>query len=137
MNDVNSRFTDFFLRIARQSAQIVGSPWTFLFAALVVIVWAIAGLLLRFPEVWLVALHTIVAILTFLMVALLQGAQNRELMALQLKLDELLKSSDVARTGLVNLQELSHDELEFLEEEFRRMRRGSARSEVTDRPSPR
>jgi low affinity Fe/Cu permease len=119
---VRSAFNESFLQISRISSELVGSPWTFLIAIFLIVAWAITGFLVGFSEDWLLVIHMTIAVTTFLIVILIQSAQNRELKALQLKLDELIKSSEGARNGLVNLQELSDEELEFLQKEFQRLR---------------
>jgi low affinity Fe/Cu permease len=129
---VRRTFDDFFLQVSRISSELVGSPWTFLIAIFLILVWAITGFLVEFSEAWQLVIHTTIAIMTFLIVVLIQSAQNRELKALQLKLDELIKSSEGARNGLVNLQELSDEELEFLQKEFQRLRLNSDHGAATE-----
>jgi low affinity Fe/Cu permease len=115
-----------FLDLARKSSEIVGAPWFFLIAVCAIIGWAVVGFFFRYSDWWHLILNTLIAIMTFLIVVLLQSAQNRELKAFQLKLDELIKSNKRARDGLINLQELSEEELESLRKGFERVQKDGA-----------
>jgi low affinity Fe/Cu permease len=110
-------------------AQASGSPWTFLIAASIVIAWAIAGPFLHFADVWQLVINTVSSIVTFLMVFLIQNTQNRDTKAIHLKLDELLRGVQGARTNLVNLESLSDEDLDRLQQEFERLRRRANKSE--------
>src|SRR4051812_8397520 len=99
----------------------MGSPWAFIAAALLIVVWAISGPLFGFSEVWQLVINTGTTIVTFLMVFLIQNTQNRDAKAFHLKLDELLKGVEGARTSLVDLEDLSDDELDRLRAEFKRL----------------
>lgn len=111
-----------FRRIAAIVADAMGTPWAFLAALGLVILWAAAGPLLHYSSQWQLMINTTTTVVTFLMVFLLQGAQNRHAVAVQIKLDELLRAVHGARTRLVNLEELSDEELARLHEEFKRLR---------------
>src|SRR6185436_6538868 len=100
-------------------------PWAFLLALLVVIVWAATGPLFGFSEVWQLVINTGTTIITFLMVFLIQNTQNRDAKAMHLKLDELLRGVEGARTGMVDLEDLSDEELKKLQDEFQRLRERS------------
>jgi low affinity Fe/Cu permease len=98
----------------------------FILATATVVLWAALGPFLHFNDTWQLSISTISSIVTFLMVFLIQNTQNRETKALHLKLDELLRSSKNARKNLVDLEDLSDDELNGLQHEFERLRqRGS------------
>jgi low affinity Fe/Cu permease len=113
----------FLLRqIAWRAPEIVGAQWTFPVLVLATVVWLALGPLFDFSGDWLLVPATATSILAFLLVALLQYSQNRDTRAIQLKLDELIRSLGEARTDLVRLQELSDEELDALEDEFRRLR---------------
>jgi low affinity Fe/Cu permease len=77
----------------------------------------------HFSDTWQLVINTGTTIITFLMVFLIQNTQNRDAKAIHLKLDELIRGVKGARTGLVNLEQLSDDELEQLHEEFERIHR--------------
>ncbi len=104
----------------------MGSAWAFVVALTVILVWAITGPVFGFSDTWQLVINTGTTIVTFLMVFLIQNTQNRDARALHLKLDELLRALTAARTGLVDLEDLSEKELDRLEAEFRsvRMRAG-------------
>jgi len=96
----------------------MGSPWIFFVAFAMVIVWAATGPMFGYSDSWQLVINTGTTILTFLMVFLIQNTQNRDAKAIQLKLDELIRAVDGARTRLVRLENLSDDELCELQEQF-------------------
>jgi low affinity Fe/Cu permease len=117
----------------------VGSPWCFIIAVLLVINWAVLGPLFHFSDTWQLVINTTSSIVTFLMVFLIQNTQNRDSKALQLKLDELLRAVRGARTGLVNLEEMSDEQLDQLQSQFKRIRnkvRRQPREETIDQRAP-
>ncbi len=103
----------------------MGSPWMFACALLIIIVWILSGPIFNFSDTWQLVINTSTTIITFLMVFLIQNSQNREANATQLKLDELIRAITRARNSLVALEELSDDELEKLQEEFRNLQKGN------------
>ena len=111
-----------FRRFASRAATLAGTSWAFLAAVVLVAGWALSGPVFGFSEAWQLVINTGTTIATFLMVFLIQNAQNRDSQALHLKLDELLRATAAARTGLVNLQDLSDDDLARLQAEFERLR---------------
>ena len=111
---VNERFRHF----AFQASCVLGSPWAFLTALVFVVVWALLGPYFDYSNAWQLVINTSTTIATFLMVFLLQATQNRDTKAINIKLDELLRSIEGARTGLADLGELSDDEIERLEREL-------------------
>ena len=112
---------ELFRKFAHTTSHAVGSSWAFILAAVIIIVWAIAGPMFHFSDTWQLVINTGTTIITFLMVFLIQNTQNRDAKAIHLKLDELLKGVKGARTGLVNLEQLSDKELENLQKEFERL----------------
>ena len=112
-----------FRKFAQSSAQAVGSSWAFLLSLIIIIAWAVTGPMFHYSDTWQLVINTGTTIITFLMVFLIQNTQNRDAKAIHLKLDELIKGVAGARTRLVNLQELSDDELAQLQEEFERLHR--------------
>ena|SRR5437016_2719551 len=112
---------DLFRKFAEKTSQLVGSSWAFIAAALIIVVWAVTGPLFHYSDTWQLVINTGTTIITFLMVFLIQNTQNRDAKAIHLKLDELIKGVKGARTGLVDLEELSDEELEGLEHEFKRI----------------
>jgi len=112
---------ELFRKFAHVVSNIVGTPWIFILAVTIVVVWAISGPMFHFSDTWQLVINTGTTIITFLMVFLIQNTQNRDAKAIHLKLDELLRGVKGARTGLVNLEELSDMELEKLHKEFERI----------------
>jgi len=112
---------ELFRKFAQTTSQAVGSSWAFILSFSVIIVWALTGPMFLFSDTWQLVINTGTTIVTFLMVFLIQNTQNRDAKAIHLKLDELLKGVKGARTGLVNLEQLSDAELESLQKEFERL----------------
>src|SRR5438045_8752222 len=123
---------EMFRKFATRSSEIVGSALSFMLALLVLIVWAITGPLFGFSDTWQLIINTGTTIVTFLIVFLIQNTQNRDAVAMQLKLDELIRASTQARNSLVDLEELSDDELRKLQEEFRRVCKSRGTIELLD-----
>ena len=122
--------TRLFKRAAAQAPGIVGSPWTFFAAVVAVLGWIASGPLFGWSGGWVLWPATVTSVGAFLLVVLLQYTQNRDTRAIQLKLDELIRSLEHARTQLVRLEQLSDEELTEIEEEFARLREdGSAQEE--------
>jgi low affinity Fe/Cu permease len=118
-----------FRRFAAGAATVTGSPAAFLLAVLVILVWGITGPLFNFSDTWQLVINTSTTIVTFLMVFLIQNTQNRDTVAIQLKLDELLRGVVGARTSLVDLENLSDEDLALLHQQFARLQVRAAKSE--------
>jgi low affinity Fe/Cu permease len=101
-----------FTRFAKATARTSGHPVTFGLAVLVIIAWAVTGPLFRFSDTWQLVINTGTTIVTFLMVFLIQNTQNRDSVAMQIKLDELLRAVKGAHTALADLEDLTEEELE-------------------------
>jgi low affinity Fe/Cu permease len=114
--------SDAFRVFARKASAILGSPWAFIFALLIIVVWAVTGPMFGFSDTWQLIINTGTTIVTFLMVFIIQNTQNRDAKAMHLKLDELIRALKRARNELVDLEELSDEELDKLEDQFRRLR---------------
>jgi low affinity Fe/Cu permease len=125
------RANDLFRRIASRTSHSVGSPWAFVVAFTIVVVWAATGPLFHFADTWQLVINTSTTIVTFLMVFLIQNTQNRDSHALHLKLDELIRSNDSARNRLMGLEQLADHEIDELQHEFDRLAQDkiAARSE--------
>ncbi len=124
---------ELFRKVAQSTSALIGTPIAFIVAALVVIVWAVSGPFFGFSDTWQLVINTGTTIVTFLVVFMIQNTQNRDSRAIQLKLDELLRAVQEARTTMVDLEDMSDDELEKLQREFEMLReRESARSPNTD-----
>ena len=121
-----------FRRAASWISCALGSAWAFVAAVSLVLLWAAAGPFLGYSNNWQLVINTGTTIATFLMLFVLQNSQNRDTKALNLKLDELLRAIEGARTRLVNVNELSDAELSRLEEEFRKLASQEGRTVATD-----
>ena len=124
---------DFFCRIrdafgvfARKTSRVLGSAWAFVCAIAIIVVWALTGPTFHYSDTWQLIINTGTTIVTFLMVFLIQNTQNRDAKAVHLKLDELIRALGPARNKLVDLEKLSDDELQALEEEFEKVRKKAA-----------
>jgi low affinity Fe/Cu permease len=106
-----------FSKVAGQAANGSGRPWAFGLAAAFVLVWLMTGPLFRFSDTWQLVMNTLSSIVTFLMVFLIQNAQNRESAALQLKLDELIRVT-AARNEMIGIEQLSDPELKAAKKEM-------------------
>jgi low affinity Fe/Cu permease len=114
--------SDAFRVFARRSSVMLGSAWAFAGAVLVILVWLITGPTFHFSDTWQLIINTATTVITFLMVFLIQNTQNRDAKAVHLKLDELIRAIKDARNELVDLEDLSDEDLQKLEAQFRRMR---------------
>ena len=114
-----------FAKFAQTTAQWTGHPVAFLLAAAVVIVWIVTGPLFNYSDTWQLVINTGTTIVTFLMVFLIQNTQNRDSMAVQLKLSELVLAMKGAKNKFAGIEDLSDEELAKLHDECR------ARAEMT------
>ena len=109
-------------RLAARTPALVGSPWAFLTALAVTILWIASGPLFDFSDNWVLWPATATSIGAFLLVLLLQYSQNRDTRAIQLKLDELIRGLGEARTDLVRLEQMTDEELDQIVDVFRSLR---------------
>ena len=114
--------SDAFRVFARRSSVILGSAWSFAGAVLVILVWLLTGPTFHFSDTWQLIINTATTVITFLMVFLIQNTQNRDAKAMHLKLDEIIRAIKDARDELVDLEDLSDEDLKKLEEQFKRLR---------------
>ncbi len=121
-----------FTRLAAKTSSIAGKPATFILAFGTIVVWGITGPVFGFNDTWQLVINTGTTIVTFLMVFLIQNTQNRDTRALQIKLDELIRTNKGAHKALLDLEELSDEQLlkiqmryEKLAEEARKKSKGS------------
>jgi low affinity Fe/Cu permease len=115
--------SDAFRCFAQRSSILLGSAWAFAAAVLAILVWILTGPTFHFSDTWQLIINTATTIVTFLMVFLIQNTQNRDAKAMHLKLDEVIRALKGARNQLVDLEELSEQDLKKLEEQFRRLRK--------------
>jgi low affinity Fe/Cu permease len=114
--------SDAFRVFAQRCASMLGSAWAFTGAVLVILVWLITGPAFHFSDTWQLIINTATTVITFLMVFLIQNTQNRDAKAMHLKLDEIIRALKGARNQLVDLENLSDEDLKKLEEQFRQLR---------------
>lgn len=116
---------DFFRRFSHCASERLGSPWAFVVAITVVIVWALMGPAAKYSETWQLLINTGTTIVTFLMVFIIQNTQNHDSRALHLKLDELIHAVESARDDLVDIENASEDEQAAHLQEFEDIRRSA------------
>ena len=102
-----------FASFANRASQTAGRASAFILACAVIVIWAVTGPVFRFSDTWQLVINTGTTIVTFLMVFLIQNAQNRDSAAIQVKLDELIRTSTV-QNSFIGIEHLSADELEDL-----------------------
>src|SRR2546423_9943880 len=124
--DFFCRIRDSFRHFARKSSAVLGTAWAFIGALIIIAVWGLTGPVFHYSDTWQLIINTGTTIVTFLMVFLIQNTQNRDAMAMHLKLDELIRAMEGARNRLVDLEKLSDEELKRLEEQFTRLRNKAA-----------
>ena len=107
-----------FGQIAHVAANAAGRPWAFGGAMLIILCWGITGPLFRFSDTWQLVINTGTSIVTFLMVFLIQNAQNRDTQALHLKLDELIRATEGAKNTLIALESQGEEELALVRREI-------------------
>lgn len=107
-------FTSRFEKIAAAITRSTGSPLSFIIAFLLILIWGISGPLFNFSDTWQLVINTSTTIITFLMVFIIQQTQNKDSMAIQLKLNELIASEERASNRLIDIEDLSQEELDVL-----------------------
>jgi len=112
---------ELFHKVSAKVSSVVGSPFSFILALSVIVTWAVTGPMFGYSNTWQLVINTGTTIVTFLMVFLIQNTQNRDAKAIQIKLDELLKGVKGARNSMVDIEELTDEQLEDLYQDFRKM----------------
>ncbi|UZT96748.1 low affinity iron permease family protein [Chryseobacterium fluminis] len=105
---------DIFERFSNWATKFTGSSYAFIGATLIVLVWAISGPVFKYSETWQLVINTGTTIITFLMVFLIQKAQNKDSKAIQIKLNELLAANEKASNRIVDIEDLTEKELDDL-----------------------
>ncbi len=107
-----------FTHIAKWASRTAGKPSTFMVALVIILLWLLTGPIFHFSDTWQLVINTGTTIVTFLMVFLIQNTQNRDQEALQIKLDEVLRSMENAHTVLLDLEELDDEELDMIRKDY-------------------
>ena len=110
-----------FTRFAKWASHAAGRPVAFMLAAGIIVIWALSGPLFKFGDTWQLVINTSTTIVTFLMVFLIQNTQNRDSQALQIKLDDLIRTQRGARLELMDLEELDQEYLDELRDAYERL----------------
>jgi low affinity Fe/Cu permease len=114
----NHNGSSFFTRFAKGTALATGKPAAFITAALVIFVWGVTGPMFHYSDTWQLVINTGTTIVTFLMVFLIQATQNRDSAAIHVKLDELIRAVKGARNCLIDLDELTDEELARIQKHY-------------------
>ena len=114
----NMQSNSLFKRLAKKASTATGRPITFLVAAGLVVVWALTGPIFHYSDTWQLVINTSTTIITFLMVFLIQNTQNRDTAAVQIKLDELIRSVEGAHNALLDLEELDDETLDRVRKRY-------------------
>jgi len=114
-----------FRKASVAAANFLGSPWVFIVNVLLILLWLAFGPVFHFSDTWQLLVNTATTVITYLAVFLIQNTQNRDAKAVHLKLDELISSIDGARNRLVDLEDLTDEELDMLQKQFERLQKQS------------
>jgi low affinity Fe/Cu permease len=125
----------FFDRFAKWTARVASKPVAFISAVVMVIVWIITGPIFGFSDTWQLVINTGTTIVTFLMVFLMQNTQYRDSQAIQIKLDELIRTVKSAHNILLDLEELDEDDLDRIKAEYEKLAE-KARKGLKKKSSP-
>src|SRR5947209_6056498 len=112
---------ELFRKFAQSISQAVGSSWAFILAVLTIVVWAVTGPMFHYSDTWQLVINTGTTIVTFLMVFLIQRSQNKDSVAVHLKLNELVAAIEGASNRLINVEDLSEDEVKVLRKHYCRL----------------
>ena len=111
--------SDIFRKFAQKTSAIVGTPWAFIIAVLLIVLWGTSGGLFHYSDTWQLVINTSTTIITFLIVFLIQNSQNRDTRSINLKLDELIHATKGARNKMMGLENVSDEELESIYQELK------------------
>jgi low affinity Fe/Cu permease len=117
-----------FSRFAKWSARQAARPLSFALATGLIVAWLLSGFIFNFSDTWQLIINTTTTIITFLMVFVIQNTQNRDTQAIQIKLDELIRSTQGAHNALLDLEELDEDMLDKFREQYEKLASNSRRA---------
>jgi low affinity Fe/Cu permease len=135
----STKSSSWFTVFAKATSRATGRPLAFALAGTVIIVWIVTGPLFHFSDTWQLVINTGTTIVTFLMVFLIQNTQNRDSEALQVKLDEIIRSIEGAHNALLDLEELEDKELDLIRVNYLNLAkkaRAELRQHVSDTGRP-
>lgn len=107
--------------ISYEAAKWSGTSWAFIIALGLTLLWAVTGPFLGFSETWQLMMNTVSSIITFLMVFLLQRSQNKDSLAMQIKLNEIIAVLKGANNELINIEKLSEEEIQKIHERYQKL----------------
>jgi low affinity Fe/Cu permease len=120
-NTKNIRFSLFFDKMATKVTKASGKPAAFILACIIILAWGITGPIFKYSDTWQLVINTSTTIITFLMVFIIQQTQNKDTIALQLKLNELIASSSFASNHLISVEDMTTEDLEVLKKFYSRL----------------
>ena len=121
-----------FSHFATSSSAALGSPFAFLAAIAIIVVWALTGPMYHYSDTWQLVINTGTTVITFIMVFLIQSTQNRDAKAIHLKLNELIHAGQNAQNDLIDVEKLSDEELKKLEAHYGGIREECERRRATE-----
>ncbi len=113
--------SEFLEKFSHQATQATGTSMAFVMAVLVIVVWGITGPIFRYSDTWQLVINTSTTIVTFLMVFLIQRAQNKDALAIHLKLNEIVAAMEGASNRLIDVEDLSEPEIDALRNYYKRL----------------
>jgi len=122
---------DVFRRLIHRTAEVVGTAPAFAIAVFVIVIWATLGPIFHWSDTWQLVINTATTIVTFLMVFLIQRSQNKDALAIHLKLNELVAAMNGASNRLIDVEGLSEHELQTLERYYGELAKLCAGSDIT------
>lgn len=129
MKDPKSKHVSGFEKISAIATKAAGSTSAFIIAALLIVAWLISGPIFHYSDTWQLVINTSTTIVTFLMVFLIQRSQNKESVALHLKLNELIAAHEFASNRLVGAEDLTEEELKVLQQFYNKLARMTQQEE--------
>lgn len=111
----------FFDTFSNRVTRLTGTPWAFIIALIVVVLWGISGPLFHFSDTWQLVINTGTTIVTFLMVFVIQQSQNKDTLAIHLKLNELIASTEKASNRLIDVEDITEEELEIVKKYYSKL----------------
>lgn len=128
-NNITKFKTNYFERFASSVSKITGSTTAFTIAFFLIIVWGICGPIFHFSENWQIIINTVTSVITFLMVFLIQKAQNKDSLAIHLKLNELVAAHSYASNRLIDVEGMTEEELKVIQKYYRQLNEFSKKEE--------